>query len=83
MDELKVNQDVSSLFESHFGGLKDPRIERSKLYPLTEILFVVLSGSMRLYLSSEGKPRNIIRGRSIISGSRIPKEFINSYYRSL
>ncbi|MGQ3892278.1 transposase family protein [Legionella sp. CNM-4043-24] len=41
-----MNKDVSSSFESHFGVLNDPRIERSKLYPLSEILFVVLSGSI-------------------------------------
>ena len=46
MDKLKVNKDFSSSFDSHFGGLNDPRIERSKLYPLSEILFVVLSGSI-------------------------------------
>jgi predicted transposase YbfD/YdcC len=40
-----VNKDVSG-FESHFGVLNDPRIERSKLYPLSEILFVVLTGSI-------------------------------------
>lgn len=41
-----MNKDVSISFESHFGVLNDPRIERSKLYPLSEILFVVLSGSI-------------------------------------
>ncbi|OGV33543.1 MAG: hypothetical protein A3E88_02810 [Legionellales bacterium RIFCSPHIGHO2_12_FULL_35_11] len=41
-----MTKDVSSSFESHFGELSDPRIERSKLYPLSEILFVVLSGSI-------------------------------------
>ena len=41
-----MNKDVSNSFESHFGILSDPRIDRSKLYPLTEILFVVLSGSI-------------------------------------
>ena len=46
MDRVKVNKDVSSSFESHFGVLNDPRIDRSKLYPLSEILFVVLSGSI-------------------------------------
>ncbi len=35
-----MNTDVSTAFESHFGVLNDPRIKRSKLYPLTEILFV-------------------------------------------
>lgn len=30
----------------HFKDLEDPRIDRKKLYPLAEILFVVLSGSI-------------------------------------
>ena len=46
MDSLKMNKDVSTAFESHFGMLNDPRIKRSKLYPLTEILFVVLCGTI-------------------------------------
>ena len=50
MDGLKMNKDVSTAFESHFGVLfgvlNDPRIKRSKLYPLTEILFVVLCGTI-------------------------------------
>lgn len=33
-------------FEECFEELKDPRIERKKLYPLHEILFVVLCGSI-------------------------------------
>jgi len=41
-----MNKDISNSFESHFGILSDPRVDRSKLYPLTEILFVVLSGSI-------------------------------------
>ncbi len=41
-----MNKDVSSSFESHFGMLNDPRIDRSKLYPLSEILFIVLSASI-------------------------------------
>ena len=41
-----INKDVSGSFESHFGDLKDPRIKRLKLYPLTEILFVVLCGTI-------------------------------------
>jgi len=41
-----MNKDVSKSFESHFGELKDPRVERTKLYPLSEILFVVLTGSV-------------------------------------
>lgn len=41
-----MNKDVAGSFESHFGGLKDSRIERHKLYPLTEILFVILCGTI-------------------------------------
>lgn len=37
---------VSESFESHFGQLHDPRMDRKKLYPLVEILFVVLCGSI-------------------------------------
>lgn len=33
-------------FDIHFSELSDPRISRSKLYPLIEILFVVLCGSI-------------------------------------
>ena len=33
-------------FEEHFGQMTDPRVERSKLYPLNEILFVLLCGSV-------------------------------------
>ena len=36
-----MNKDVSDSFEFYFGVLKDPRIKRLKLYPLTEILFVL------------------------------------------
>lgn len=41
-----MDKDVSESFENYFGKLKDPRIERKKLYPLVEVLFVVLSGSI-------------------------------------
>lgn len=41
-----MNKDVSEAFESFFEDLQDPRIERTKLYPLSEILFVVLSGAI-------------------------------------
>jgi len=33
-------------FQEHFGKMKDPRVERTKLYPLEEILFVLLCGSI-------------------------------------
>ena len=41
-----MEKSISESFESHFGKLEDPRIERTKLYPLVEILFVVLCGSV-------------------------------------
>ena len=41
-----MNEDVSTAFELHFGVLNDPLVKRSKLYPLTEILFVVLCGAI-------------------------------------
>ena len=33
-------------FQEHFGKMTDPRVERTKLYPLGEILFVMLCGSI-------------------------------------
>ena len=41
-----MSKDISESFESYFGELVDPRIERHKLYPLTEILFIVLCGAI-------------------------------------
>jgi len=41
-----MNDAVSQSFNSYFGVLKDPRINRKKLYPLTEILFVIIAGSV-------------------------------------
>lgn len=41
-----MDKDVSESFEGYFGKLKDPRVERTKLYPLVEVLFVVLCGSV-------------------------------------
>ena len=37
-----MNQNVPESFKQYFGQLKDPRINRKKLYPLVEILFVVM-----------------------------------------
>lgn len=37
---------VMEKFREHFGKMKDPRVERTKLYPLQEILFVLLCGSI-------------------------------------
>jgi len=33
-------------FLAHFDELQDPRIDRKKLHPLTEILLIVLCGSI-------------------------------------
>lgn len=41
-----MKRKISKAFEAHFSGLKDPRIKRKKLYPLMEILFVVLCGTI-------------------------------------
>lgn len=41
-----MRKEISKTFEAHFAELKDPRIKRKKLYPLVEILFVVLCGSI-------------------------------------
>ena len=38
--------EIAETFEYHFGKLKDKRVERHKLYPLTEILLIVLCGSI-------------------------------------
>ena len=43
---VAIKKDISKSFETHFSALKDPRINRKKLYPLIEILFVVLCGSI-------------------------------------
>src|SRR4051812_18105678 len=41
-----MSKQAAENFEEHFGKLQDPRIERSKLYPLQEVLFVILCGSI-------------------------------------
>ncbi len=37
---------MTNNFDTHFGSLQDPRIDRHKIYPLPEILFVILAGSI-------------------------------------
>jgi len=37
---------ISEAFTEHFAELKDPRINRKKLYPLEEILFIVLCATL-------------------------------------
>jgi predicted transposase YbfD/YdcC len=46
--KMKRHKEMEILenFEMCFEGLEDPRIERKKLYPLKEILLVVLSGAI-------------------------------------
>lgn len=46
MVKEQIERNISDGFQSHFEQLPDPRIERKKLYPLTEILFVTLCGSV-------------------------------------
>lgn len=41
-----MDEQVIEKFQEHFGKMTDPRVERSKLYPLEEILFVLLCGSI-------------------------------------
>lgn len=65
-----MNKDVSESFESYFGSLKDPRIERKKLYRLVEILFVVLCGSI---CGAESWRDFVLFGKSKI-------DFLRQYY---
>lgn len=46
MEQEIMEKDVLQGLEAHFSNLQDPRIARKKLYPLIEILFVVLSGTI-------------------------------------
>ena len=41
-----MEKNLTQGFEAHFAQLKDPRINRKKLYSLMEILFVVLCGTV-------------------------------------
>ena len=65
-----MNKDVTESFESYFGQLKDPRIDRKKLYPLVEILFVVLCGSI---CGAESWRDFVLFGKSKL-------EFLRGYY---
>ena len=38
--------EASSDFLSHFAALEDPRVDRTKRYPLIELLFLVVSGTI-------------------------------------
>ena len=65
-----MNKDVSESFKSHFGQWKDPRIDRKKLYPLVEVLFVVLCGSI---CGAESWRDFVLFGHSKL-------EFLRQYY---
>ncbi len=41
-----MSEAISEEFKGHFSKLADPRLDRKKLYPLSEILFIVLSASI-------------------------------------
>jgi len=41
---MSISKKTAFLY--HFDDVEDPRIDRKKLYPLPEILLIVLSGSM-------------------------------------
>lgn len=57
-------------FVEHFSSLKDPRVERHKLYPLIEILFLVLCGSI---CGVEGWRDYVLFGESKL-------EFLRQYF---
>ena len=42
----RMHQSQGNGFDIYFSELPDPRVSRTKLYPLIEILFVVLCGSI-------------------------------------
>jgi len=65
-----MDKDVSESFKSYFGELTDPRIDRKKLYPLVEILFVVLCGSV---CGAESWRDFVLFGKSKL-------EFLRRYY---
>lgn len=41
-----MSEAITEDFKGHFSKLTDPRLDRKKLYPLSEILFIVLSASI-------------------------------------
>ena len=69
-----MNKDVSESFETHFGVLKDPRVKRLKLYPLTEVLFVVLCGTI---WGAESWRDFVIFGKEKIDFLRVHYPFLN------
>ena len=43
---MKKTKDKLGSFLDYFSNIEDPRIERNKLFPLDEILLVVLCGTI-------------------------------------
>ena len=41
-----MSKNISESFEHDLGGIEDPRVERTKLHPLSEILLIVLAGAI-------------------------------------
>ena len=69
-----MSKDVSESFESYFGNLNDPRIDRTKLYPLGKILFVVLCGSV---CGAESWRDFVLFGKEKLDFLREYYEFVN------
>ena len=65
-----METEVSKAFAQHFSKLKDPRIERKKLYPLLEVLFIVLCGTI---CGAESWRDFVLFGRE-------KKEFLRRYF---
>ena len=61
---------ILARFESHFGQLPDPRIDRTKFYPLSEIFFIVFCGSI---CGAESWRDYVIFGKEKI-------DFLREYY---
>lgn len=70
-----MSKDVSKSFESYFGDLKDPRVERSKLYPLDFFGSSLAASEMRG--ESERQPqrtRKYMRIRAPNRRSNLPRQ---------
>jgi predicted transposase YbfD/YdcC len=69
-----MSKDLPVSFDTYFGKLDDPRIDRHKLYPLMEVLFVVLCGSI---CGAESWRDYVLFGREKIDFMREHYPFIN------
>lgn len=50
--------ETAQAFEAYFTALKDPRIDRKKLYPLMEILFVVLRACLKSFYQQNNESKH-------------------------